>query len=326
MADPVRWGVMGAASIAEAQMAFAIHAARGGVLAAVATSSTPEKAAPIAQAATGVRVVEGYDALLADPEIDAVYIPLPNHLHVAWTTRAAKAGKHVLCEKPLALNAAEIDALIAVRDETAVQIAEALMIAHHPQWDTVRTLVRDGELGALRRIEASFTAPLTDPDDFRNHAPAGGALRDMGGYVLGAVRLATGETFSAVEAAVIDWKNGVDATVQVTARCPSFLFTGHASMRAALWQQVTIHGDQASLRLPVPFNPPGLGEAQVVLHRGPQVRTWRFPDQNQYVRQVEAFNAAVRGEAAFPYPLEESRAIQTMVDSVYAAAGAPGRR
>jgi predicted dehydrogenase len=320
MTERVRWGIMGVADIAKEQMAPAINAASDGVLAAVATTSAPEKAAPIVQMAPGSRVLQGYEALLSDPEIDAIYVPLPNHLHVEWATKAARAGKHVLCEKPLALKVDEIDGLIALRRDTGVELAEGWMIAHHPQWEKVRELLGAGALGTLRRVEASFTAPLTDPADFRNQPPGGGALRDLGGYVLGAARLATGEEPEEILSAVIDWDGGIDATVQVTARFPSFLFNGHVSMRAALWQGMTVHGIEGSLRLPVPFNPLGLGEARVELHRDLHVQQWRFPEQNQYVRQVEAFNAAIRGGPPFPYDLEFARGTQAMVDAVYRAA------
>jgi predicted dehydrogenase len=198
------------------------------------------------------------------------------------------------------------------------------MIAHHPQWAKARELVAAGALGPLRRMEASFAAPLTDPADFRNKPGGGGALRDLGGYVLGAARLLTGEEPDAIRDATVDWDSGVDATVLVTARFPSFLFTGHISMRAAIWQNVTLHGAAASLQLPVPFNPLGLGEARVALHQGHRVETWRFPETNQYVRQVAAFNAAIRDGSPFPCPLEFVRGTQAMVDAVYAAAGATG--
>jgi predicted dehydrogenase len=184
--------------------------------------------------------------------------------------------------------------------------------------------VEGGALGALHLVEAAFTAPLTDPEDFRNRPGGGGALRDLGGYALGAARLATGDQPREILHASIDWQGGIDATVQVTARFPSFLYTGHVSLRAAISQSVTLHGTEARLQLPVPFNPLGLGEARVERHAGLEMQAWRFPETNQYARQVAAFNAAIRGGPAFPFPLEESRAIQSMVDAVYAAAGARG--
>jgi predicted dehydrogenase len=323
MSDTARWGILGVASIAIEQMAPALHLARGGRLCAVATSSHRDKAAPLVGRVPGLTVYEGYDALLADPEIDAVYVPLPNHMHVDWSERAARAGKHVLCEKPLALDLAGIDRLIAAREAAGVLIAEALMIAHHPQWHRARELIEAGALGSLHRIDATFTAPLFDPGDFRNQPDGGGALRDLGPYALGAARLLTGEEPEALLGVTLDRENGVDATAQVTARFPSFLYTGHVSMRAALSQHVSVHGTEATLRLPVPFNPPDLGEGRVEVRGDETSETWHYPALNQYVAQVEAFNAAVTGQAAFPFPLEAGRGTQAMVDAIYRDAGGP---
>ena len=143
MSTPVRWGILGAAKFAREHMGPAIHAARHAELAALATSS-PDKAEPFRAFAPGLRLHADYDALLADPEIDAVYIPLPNHLHVDWTLKAIAAGKAVLTEKPIALQAAEIDRIIAARDATGVLAAEAFMIVHHPQWQLVRDWIAEG--------------------------------------------------------------------------------------------------------------------------------------------------------------------------------------
>jgi predicted dehydrogenase len=322
MEQAVRWGILGVADIALEQTAPAIHAASGGRLAAVATSSEAAKADPLARMAPGLRVFTDYDALLADPDIDAVYVPLPNHMHVDWSSRAARAGKAVLCEKPVAPDLAGLDALIAVRDETGRLIAEAWMIRHHPQWGKLRALFDDGAIGRPTRLAASFSAPLFEESDFRNRPPGGGALRDLGVYVLGSAMLATGETEAEILHAEIDWENGIDATVQVAARFPSFRFDGHLSMRSALWQSFELHGDEGTLRLAVPFNPLGLGTAVVELCRGDTRQAWRFPEVNQYVRQFEAFNAALTDGSPFPHPLESSRELQVMVDAVYAAAGA----
>lgn len=322
MEQPVRWGILGVASIALEQTAPAIHAASGGCLAAVATSSEPAKADPLRRMAPGLRVFTEYDALLDDPEIDAVYLPLPNHMHVDWSERAARAGKHVLCEKPVALDAAGLDTLIATRDETGVLIAEASMIHHHPQWDRLRGLLEEGAIGRLTRMTASFTAPIFDMQDFRNHRPGGGALRDLGVYVLGSARLATGETAEEILHADIAWENGIDASVQIAARFPSFRFGGHVSMRAALWQSFEMHGQEGTLRLRIPFNPLSLGTAVVDLIKGERVQSWRYPELNQYIRQAEAFNRSLTDGVPFTHPLEASRETQMMVDRVYAAAGA----
>ncbi|MFP4450836.1 MAG: gfo/Idh/MocA family oxidoreductase, partial [Rhodosalinus sp.] len=196
------------------------------------------------------------------------------------------------------------------------------MIRHHPQWAKLRTLLEEGAIGRPTRVAASFSAPLFDRSDFRNNRPGGGALRDLGAYVLGSAVLATGETTAEILHAGIDWENGIDASVHVAARFPSFRFDGHVSMRSALWQSFEMHGEKGSLRLAVPFNPLGLGTAVVQLFRGDTRQAWHFPEVNQYVRQFEAFNAALTDGVDFPHPLEASRHIQFIVDEVYAVAGA----
>ncbi|MCT4370879.1 Gfo/Idh/MocA family oxidoreductase [Yangia mangrovi] len=321
MADHVRWGILGAANFAKNHMGPAIHAARGGALSAIATS-TPEKAAPFAEFAPGLKVHESYEALLADPEIDAVYIPLPNSLHAEWTRKAAQAGKHVLCEKPIAMRAEEIDELIAVRQATGKLVAEAWMVAHHPQFAKARELLQAGEIGELVRVDSTHSFYNDDLGNIRNQADVGGgALRDVGVYAFGSVRLITGQEPGEILAAEIDWRNQVDASAHVMARFPGFLYTGRVSTRAAPWQEIVLHGTRAVMRLPVPFNVQVFGEARLELHGpGLETRTWRWPAENHYVLQVEAFNRSATGAADYPLPLEFCRGTQAFVDRIFAAA------
>lgn len=320
MSEPVRWGVLGAANFALQHMARAIHAAEGAEFAAIATSSAA-KAEPFRAFAPGVRVHDSYDALLADPEIDAIYIPLPNHLHVEWTQKAARAGKHVLCEKPIAMTAPEIDQLIALRDETGLVVAEAFMIVHHPQWTCVRDMLDAGEVGTLRHVDVAFSFNNPDPGNIRNRVEAGGGvLPDIGVYAFGGVRYATGQE---PEAVMARWKveNEVDTFVQVWADFPGFTYGGTVSTRLAPRQEVTFQGDRGSIRMSAPFNPTVFGEARVELHRdGQQAEVRRFTSANHYVLQVEAFGRAVRGGDAYAVPLEFSRGTQAMIDQVKAAA------
>ena len=191
MAD-VRWGILGAAKFAREFMGPALTLAAGGRVAALATSH-PEKAEPFRRFAPDLRVHRGYEALLADPDVDAVYIPLPNPLHVEWSLKAIRAGKHVLCEKPMAMRAEEFEALIAARDAAGVVVAEAFMIVHHPQWQRTRQLLAEGAIGRLRRIDGAFSYDNRDAANIRNQAGmGGGGLRDIGVYVLGGARFATG--------------------------------------------------------------------------------------------------------------------------------------
>ena len=323
MADHVRWGILGAANFARQHMGPAINAARGGALSALATGSA-DKVTAFSAFAPGLRVHDSYDALLSDPEIDAIYIPLPNAMHVEWTKRAAEAGKHVLCEKPIAMQADEFDDLIALRERTGKLVAEAWMIAHHPQHAKARALLEEGAIGKLVRVDSTHTFFQDDLGNIRNRADAGGgALRDVGIYAFGSVRLITGQEPQDLIAAELDWINGVDATAHVMARFDDFLYTGRVSTRAAPWQEIVLHGERGVMRLPVPFNVQVFGQAALELHLpGLEVQTFRWPAENHYVLQVEAFNASVLRGERYPLPLEFCRGTQAFVDAILAR-GAP---
>jgi predicted dehydrogenase len=163
----VRWGILGAAKFAREFMGPALTLAPGGRIVALATSD-PAKAEPFRAFAPDLRVLDSYDALLADPGLDAVYIPLPNQLHVEWSLNAMRAGKHVLCEKPMAMAAGDFDALIAARDAAGVLAAEAFMVVHHPQWQRARELLADGAVGRLWRIDGAFSFNNRDAANIRS--------------------------------------------------------------------------------------------------------------------------------------------------------------
>ncbi|NCO87774.1 MAG: Gfo/Idh/MocA family oxidoreductase [Rhodobacterales bacterium] len=326
MAQAVRWGILGAANFAREQMAPAIHAARGADLVALATSD-PAKAAGFQAFQPRLRVHPDYDALLADPEIDAVYIPLPNHLHIEWALRAIAAGKHVLVEKPLAMTADAFDAVIAARDASGLVVAEAYMIVHHPQFIRARDLVQGGAIGRLCHVDAAFSYNNADaPDNIRNRPETGGGgLPDIGVYTFGAARFVSGEDPLRVPYADIRFENGVDVFAQVAARFPSFTYGAVVSMRMFNRQEVVFQGDAGLLKLTCPFNANVHDLAQITIETaGGQVRTERFPTANHYVHQVENFCAAVRDGAPYPCPLEFSRGTQAMIDMVFAAAGKGG--
>lgn len=174
MAETVRWGILGAANFARQHMAPAIHLAENAVLAGLATSS-PEKAAPFQALAPNLRVFDSYDKLLTHPGIDAVYVPLPNHLHVKWAKRALAAGNAVLVEKPIAMQESEFDELIAARDASGLVTAEAFMIVHHPQWQRAREVLAEGVLGKLTHVDAMFCYNnAAAPDNIRNRPETGG--------------------------------------------------------------------------------------------------------------------------------------------------------
>lgn len=317
----IRWGILGAAKFAREQMAPAINAARDAQLVALATSDAT-KAAPFAAIAPGLRVMDSYDAVLADPDIDAVYVPLPNSLHVEWTRKALQAGKHVLTEKPIAMQASEIDALIALRDQTGLVAAEAYMIVHHPQWQEAKRIYEAGVIGDLLRVNATFSYDNSgDPGNIRNTADTGGgSLPDIGVYTLGCTRFVTGQEPTGILHADITRENGVEVRAEVIGQFDGFTMTSLTSMRMALYQSVTFHGSKGVMEVPCPFNPLGYGDAELrVMRKDEATEVYRYPGVNHYVRQVEAFGAAIRGEAAYPCPLEFSQGTQAFIDMIWAA-------
>ncbi|WP_106744768.1 Gfo/Idh/MocA family protein [Yoonia maritima] len=317
---PIRWGVLGAANFALNHMAPAIHAAKGAAFTALATSN-PAKAEPFKAFAPDLRVHDSYDALLADPEIDAVYIPLPNHLHVEWTIKALEAGKHVLCEKPIALSDADFDAMIAARDKAGKLAAEAFMIVHHPQFQRAQQLVQGGAIGDLKHVDAAFTFFNDDMDNIRNQADkGGGGLRDIGVYTFGSTRFVTGQEPDQIPYAKLRLENGVDTFAQVAADFPTFTYSAMVSIRMFNRQQVTFHGEKGVLELSCPFNANVFDQAELTLAvDGTTVTTERWPGVNHYVLQVENFCNSVRDGADYPCPLEFSRGTQKMMDMVFAA-------
>lgn len=322
---PVRWGILGAAKFAREHMAPAIHAAEGAELAALATSD-PAKAAGFSAFCPGLTVHPDYDALLADPTIDAVYVPLPNHLHLDWTLKCLAAGKHVLTEKPIAMRAEEIDRIIAARDRSGLLAAEAYMIVHHPQWLRAREWFQAGEIGDLVHADVAFSFNLTDGGNIRNKPDTGGgSLRDIGVYTFGSTRFVTGAEPVDLSAR-IRWDNGIDAFAQVAAVMEGpkgrFTYGSMTSMRMYNRQVATFQGTRGMIRLEGGcFNANVNDLAEVELHQnGNRVTVERFPGVNQYVLQVEAFSRSVRTGAAYACPLEFVRGTQAMIDRVYEVA------
>ena len=316
---PLRWGLLGAAKFALQHMGPAIHAAQGATLAAMATSS-PTKAAAFRASVANIKVYESYDDLLAATDIDAVYIPLPNHLHVDWTLKALDAGKHVLCEKPMTLMASEFDRLISARDASGLLVAEAFMIVHHPQWLRAREIVASGILGRLRHVAATFSFYNDDMTNIRNIASAGGGgLRDIGIYAFGSTRFVTGQEPHKITHAKVDYENGVDVFAQVAADFDDFDYCATISMRMFPRQEVVIHGEKGVLKLSCPFNPTVHAQAELHLEVDAHtITTERFPSSNHYILQVEAFGRSVTDGSPYACPLEFSKGTQQMIDMVFA--------
>ncbi|MEZ5751625.1 MAG: Gfo/Idh/MocA family oxidoreductase [Paracoccaceae bacterium] len=321
MAKDIRWGILGAAKIARTDVAPAIHAAQGATLAAIATRD-PSRAAPFLAIAPELTVYSDYDALLADPAIDAVYIPLPNHLHVDWTLRALAAGKHVLCEKPIALTADQIDRLIAARDASGLLAAEAFMVVHHPQWTRVREMLAEGAIGRLQHVEGMFTYNNPNLANYRNHAEfGGGGLRDVGVYPCVTTRFATGVEPLAIRSD-LRLENGVDTFARVWADFPDFTMSFYCGMRQLRRQSMLFHGTEGFLELTAPFNPLTYGDAELRLKTADgRLTIERQPPVDQYRRMIEAFGHSVATGADFACPLEFSRGNQAMIDAILAASG-----
>ena len=321
----VRWGILGASNFALNRMGPAIHAAHGAELVAVASSSA-EKVAGFQAYAPAARHLASYEALLADPAVDVVYIPLPNHLHVEWTLKALAAGKHVLTEKPVAMQAEEIDALIAARDKTGLVAAEAYMIVHHPQWQRAREWVAAGEIGTLRHVDAQFSFYQDDKGNIRNRPETGGgSLRDIGVYTFGSARFVTGAEPVDLSSRVVRENDGeIWAQVAATMAGPQgrYTYNSMTTMRAFNRQVVTFQGTKGMIRLEGgPFNAGVHDMAEIELHQGMnRVLVERFPTVNQYQLQVEAFCASVRTGAPFAWSLENAKGTQAMIDWAYRVA------
>ena len=322
----VKWGVLGAAKFAREHMAPAIHAASGAELYALATSDAT-KAEGFQAFCPGLKVHSSYDDLLADPEIEAVYIPLPNHLHVVWTLKALAAGKNVLTEKPIALHTREVDQIIHARDAAGKLVAEAYMIVFHPQWLRARQLVQEGAIGKVLHADAAFSYDnRNDTDNIRNRSEtAGGGVRDIGVYTYGSIRFVTGAEPVDLNAR-LKRENGVDTWAQVTGEMDGptgrFTFSAMTSMRLFLRQEAVFQGEKGMIRVAnAPYNAGLFDQAQLELHQpGQKVTIERFPGVNQYKLQVEAFSRSVRTGEAYGCPLEFVRGTQAMIDQVFASA------
>ncbi|HXT71983.1 MAG TPA: Gfo/Idh/MocA family oxidoreductase [Vicinamibacterales bacterium] len=254
-----------------------------------------------------------YEALLDDPDIDAIYNPLPNHLHVPWSIEAARRGKHVLCEKPVALSSAEARALLAARDRHAVLIEEAFMVWTHPQWRKSVEICRSGRLGKLQSYVGEFSYYNDDPANVRNVVEwGGGALMDIGCYLVITSRMLFGEEPTRVAGTIArDPASGVDILTSMAIEYPSGQAVGTCSMRMAAYQRVQMFGTQARLEVEIPFNAPPDRPCRLFVDDGRDVfgtgvETIEIPTCDQYRIQADEFARAVRSGAPAPYPLEMS--------------------
>lgn len=263
-----------------------------------------------------------YEALLADQETDAVYISLPNSMHVDWSIRALEAGKHVLCEKPLTRQPEEAERAFDVAERTGLHLMEGFMYRHHPQTLRVAELVREGAIGALRLVRSAFTFPLEDLENVRMRPElAGGALMDVGCYCVSGSRLLAGEPEQVFGQQVVG-PSGVDVTFLGTLRFPGdVLAQFHASFALPFRQELEAIGDEGSLLLEAPWRP-DLG-GSMFLRRGDHVELVPVEETDMYRLEVENLSAAIRGEAAPLLGREDAVAQARVIDELYrSAAGA----
>jgi predicted dehydrogenase len=326
MSRKLRWGILSTASIGTRKVIPGMQKSQLCSVDAIASRDLT-KAEQAAKALGISKVYGSYGALLADPEIDAIYNPLPNQLHIPWTIKAAEAGKHVLCEKPIAMTAAEAETLLAVRNRTGVKIAEAFMIRTHPQWLRVRELIGEGRIGTLRSIVGFFSYHNVDPANIRNNMESGGgALMDIGCYCIHASRYAFGGMperviglvdrdpamrIDRLTSAILDFAGG-----QSIFTCSTQL-VGH--------QRMQFLGTRGRIELPIPFNAPPDRPTQLFIDDGSDINgsgivTETFPVCDQYALQGDAFAKAVLKGAEVPVSIEDSIENMQVIDAIFRSA------
>jgi predicted dehydrogenase len=273
------------------------------------------------------RAYGSYEEMLKDPEIEAVYIPLPNHLHVPWSIRAAEAGKHVLCEKPISITVAEARTLVAARDRAGVKIGEAIMVATHPQWRRTRELVRSGAIGPLRSVQCYFSYFNRDPQNIRNMADiGGGALYDVGCYSVFTSRFVFGEEPTRVlgilerdpdfktdrlASAILDFPSGQAVFTCSTQVCP--------------YQRMHFVGTIGRIEVEIPFNAPPDRPCRIAIDNGgdlsgKDIRHEEFPVCDQYTIQGDAFSRAIREGIAVPVPVEGAVRNMAVIEAIFRSA------
>jgi len=322
-----RWGILSTAKIGRDHVIPQLLDAENGVVTAIA-SRDEERGRAVAARFGIPHVFSSYEALLASPEVDGVYIPLPTAQHVEWAVKAADAGKHVLVEKPLALKAEDIERVIEARDRNGVLVCEAFMVTYHPQWRKVRELIAEGAIGRLRHVQGAFTYHNVDPSNMRNRLElGGGGLPDIGVYPTVTTRFVTGKEPARVQATVErDPTFGTDIYASVKAEFEGFEMSFYVATQMAARQLMVFHGDKGFIEVETPFNSRSYGDDRVILHNANHVQStvFRFGDTRQYRLQAEAFARAVAGEDAQVFTLEDSLRNQKVIDAIYRAAAQEG--
>jgi predicted dehydrogenase len=326
MKKKIRWGVLSTASIGTRKVLPAMQ--KGEYSTVVAIASRDLAKAKEAAARLGIpRAYGSYEELIADPNVDAVYNPLPNQLHVPWTIKAAEAGKHVLCEKPISLTAAEAESLLKVRERTSVKIGEAFMVRTHPQWLRVHALINQGVIGKLRAVMGSFSYFNVDPNNIRNKVESGGgALYDIGCYLIQASRYAFGEEPLRVVGCIDrDPQMGTDRLTSAILEFPSGQAIFTCSTQLVPHQRVQFFGTTGRIEIEIPFNAPNDRPTRISIDKGGElfgsgITTEDCATCDQYTLQGDEFSKAILNDTEVPVPLEEAIRNMKVIEAVYGSA------
>jgi predicted dehydrogenase len=323
----VRWGVLGVSKIATTKVIPAMQRGEWCELAGIA-SRDRAKAQEAARSLGIPKAYGSYEEMLEDPEIEAVYNPLPNHMHVPWSIRAAEAGKHVLCEKPIGMNVAETLELMAARDRTGVVMGEAFMVQSHPQWARTMELVRAGRIGQLRSAVGSFSYFKLDAGNIRNiREYGGGGLMDIGCYPIKTSRMVFGEEPARVSAAMVrDARFGnIDMLTSAILEYPSGHCIFTCSTQEALEQSMRFYGTTGRIELDIPFNAPENRPSRIRIDDGRDLTgsgatVEEFPACDQYTIQGDLFSRAIREGGPPPVPLEDALKNMAVIDAIVLSA------
>jgi len=329
MSRKIRWGVLSTASIGVRKVLPGMQQGKYSEVVAIASRDLGK--AREAAAKLGIPTAYGsYEELLEDASIDAIYNPLPNQLHVPWTIKAAEAGKHVLCEKPLSLTVAEAESLLKIRERTSVKIGEAFMIRSHPQWLRVKALIDEGRIGQLRCVMGCFSYHNVDPKNIRNNTESGGgALYDIGCYCIQAARYAFGAEPKRVVGCI-----DRDPGMQIDRLTSGILeFAGRQSIftcstQFVPYQRVQFFGTTGRIEIEIPFNAPKDRPTRIFIDGGElfgaERMTEEFPICDQYTLQGDDFSKAILDDTEVPVPLEEAIRNMKVIEAIFQSAKSGG--
>lgn len=318
----IRWGILSTAKIGTDKVIPAMQKGQYSTVTAIASRNL-DRAKAEAQRLGIAKAYGSYEELLADPDIDAVYNPLPNHLHVPWSIKAIEAGKHVLCEKPIALTAAEGQELVdAAKSHPNLKVMEAFMYRHHPQWQTAKKIVAEGGVGELRTINTLFSYYNPDPTNIRNMADiGGGGLMDIGCYAISLARFIfeaePQRVFGIVE---FDPNFNTDRLASAILDFGRGTSTFTCSTQVSPYQRVHIVGTAGRVEIEIPFNAPPDRPCKIWHQQGDDIKEIQFNVVDQYTIQGDLFSQAILNNTPVPTPIEDAVANMKVIERVFASA------